>query len=478
MGWLKFDLFWRIIRGISFLSKLSACTSKLVTFYQGFQLIFLSSRSNHDVSPSNNMLKFWCTAIVSALVLPAAGLRAAVPELDAQTFDNFVAGGSFVAILFHAPWCEFCKRAMPSFEQAGVILEQTFGVDAKMCMRTFEATLPQHEAWSARHLVEGGTKLGVPSIKLFFHGRSVGHAPRAISFGAPLAIAQFVAARALPQPLVLDGERALERVRAQFNTSAVLLGLFGGTPTQKHAADAFAHAARDHAMRADGFHMTVVFAASNSTVLWQQFEGPAVVFLTASSATSAEQAAAPEHLLPPWTVSRLGAFLQEHAHVNHAVAEELCDVMPCSESAIASTERFVQRDDRLPTAIMILRARNGSVPYVRALHAAAQKLRGRVYCVFVIQRHFPQLLAAFGVQNLEHFPVLVVHRQETHAHYLSSDSASPTNLLDESFVINFIESALAGDAKEAVAPREPGSRSRAAMPRKELELDVTGFPVD
>ena len=414
----------------------------------------------------------WCTALVCAtaavLASPAAG-GSAVQELDARNFDSFVKGRSFVAVLFFAPWCEFCKRAKPAFEQAGAILEGTFGADASTHMGTFEATLPQHEAWSLHHLVEGGTKLGVPAIKLFAHGRSAGHAPKAISLGAPLAIAQFVAARVLPQPQVLSGARALQRLRAQFNTSAVVLGLFGAA--LERAAETFARTGRNYTMLARRAQPDVLFAASNCTALRQQFEGPGVVLLMPVATASAP--AAPTRLLPPWTASRLDTFLQEHVQGSLGVAAELCDAAPCSAAAVANTERFVQRHDTWPTAILILQARSGSEPYVRALRTATQKLSGRVYSVFAIERHFPQLLGAFGIRGRTHLPVLVVHTQGSHLHFRSCDSPSALDLREEQAVIDFIQSSLDGRAASAsLGHRASGN---ATAPRhQELELDATG----
>jgi hypothetical protein len=390
-----------------------------------------------------------------------------VQELDARNFDSFVKGRSFVAVLFFAPWCEFCKRAKPAFEQAGAILEETFGADASTHMGTFEATLPQHEAWSLHHLVEGGTKLGVPAIKLFAHGRSAGHVPKAISLGAPLAIAQFVAARALPQPQVLSSARALQRLRAQFNTSAVVLGLFGAA----RAAETFARTGRNYTMLARRAQPDVLFATSNCTALRQQFEGPGVVLLMPVATTSAP--AAPTRLLPPWTASRLDAFLQEHVQGSLGVAAELCDAAPCSAAAVANTERFVQRHDSWPTAILILQARSGSEPYVRALRTATQKLSGRVYSVFAIERNFPQLLGVFGIRRV-HLPVLVVHTQGSH--FRSCDSPSAIDLREEQAVIDFIQSSL--DDRAASASLGHRASGNATAPRhKELELDATGHPI-
>ena len=161
-------------------------------------------------------------------LLVGVGLASAHASIR-LTSSNFstVTGAPFIAVLFYAPWCEFCKQARPRFERAAGALAS--GSAAVACA-SFEATLAEHEGISARHLVERGVKLGVPTIKLFRAGVDVGPAPAAVTLGEWQGIVRFLQRHAFVRPLRMREPAALRDL--QQRSPAVLLGLFGAGQPQ------------------------------------------------------------------------------------------------------------------------------------------------------------------------------------------------------------------------------------------------------
>ena len=325
--------------------------------------------------------------LIFCAVLVCVGFASATVSIH-LTSSNFstVTSAPFVAVLFYAPWCEFCKQARPRFERAAGALVSS---SAAVTCASFEATIAEHEDISARHLVERGVKLGVPTIKLFRAGVDVGPVPAAVTLGDWQGIVHFLQRHALTRPLIVNEPTALDAMQKQ--SSVVLLGLFGAEQSQ---SSAFNFVARTY------LGDTVDFAVSTNAMLWRRFHAPALVLLRRFDEPVV-------WLNPPWTTARINSFLAVHSE---PLLGELCDTAPCSHTAMTYTAKFAHRKDNRPTAVLFVEHASHIEVCRNALRAAALRLRGQVVFAVVVRARFEQLLSMFHVRAMT-LPVMVVHDQ-------------------------------------------------------------------
>lgn len=98
--------------------------------------------------------------IVSATIM---AVNADVVSLTDATFtDKLKEENSLWLIKFYAPWCGYCKRLAPTWEELGKALEQEDGVEvATVDCTTSKATCTKNDIRS------------YPTIKLFYNGEEL-----------------------------------------------------------------------------------------------------------------------------------------------------------------------------------------------------------------------------------------------------------------------------------------------------------------
>ncbi len=98
-------------------------------------------------------------------------------ELTDANFQQFAAGGLPLLVMFWAPWCGYCQKSLPDFQQAAQKLEPALRL----------ATLDtESQTFSGRR----ATINSLPTFVLYKHGREMARQPGALNAAQIIAWAR------------------------------------------------------------------------------------------------------------------------------------------------------------------------------------------------------------------------------------------------------------------------------------------------